>query len=726
MNESINDYNLIPDDQIFLSTITNNNIFLNLMLPNNVNIFSLHEIDNKVHDYAKKYYRSMGILIYPVYKHLWRNSNLYFKYSEEDEKDIIICSEGKEPETRLVNLQALDLEELKDMLIESSKLKNGRIINKYIFTLEAYSYLYLYIIKKINLKNVNFFFILGLLEACIKIGCCSIPFKQKEGSIKNKYNLNPSKINLKSLIIGNQMRVFDIWKKEQDVLITGGTGTGKTSQIPKLFWWINMWLDGFENIDFEYFDYNKIKTKSIDSRSTTLSLPRKVLITSNAKFASKSLGYENIIDSPITCKFKDVKMTEFHNPNAFEFISPFIFSINRNTSFFNVNTIIFDEIHEHDTYCDIGIAIIKKIKEEYKIRNLVLITATITNDLENLKTFFPKLIEMKIKDEYLFPIQEIDISDKCNLENDYKNIDLIIKKYSLKPNQSTLFFLPSLSAINKMELYLKPKLTSFYVIVKLHREAVLDDPNLVNSLSFYNNNHVLILSTPIAESSITIDSAKIVIDSGLFFSKKFFSGDIEYVTDSMMKQRKGRVGRVSPGTYIRLFNLDKINTTFKKIDNEFLLPYIVSFSPYGMGYEDFLIKPTLERYKKTRSYYINKGIDFDKNPYYINKIYNQFPCSLGEYLIIYIHGRENEQKILQKLDNAGANESMELLQKHYNEYKLIAKKLGLTLNIVYKSSRSVKMELKKYIEKISPFHVYVLFEKNSKYLLIKEGFALPY
>ncbi|QKE44559.1 putative RNA helicase NPH-II [Yalta virus] len=724
----MNEFILTQDDNVFLTTIEKNNIFLNLMLPNNINIFALQEIDNKVYEYVKKHYRYMSVLIYPVYKHLWRNSNLYFNYIKEEESDIIVCSEYNEPGLRLFNLQAVDIDELKDMIIEAATYKNGKIVisDKYTFTLEAYAFLYLQLVQIINFKTVNFFFILGLIEASIKIGCCSIPFKQKEGDIKNKYGLRPTKINLKSLIISNQMRVFDIWRNKQDVLITGGTGTGKTSQIPKLFWWFNMWLDGFEEIDFEMFDYNKIKKNTIERRTTTLSLPRKVLITSNSKFASKSLGYDNIKNSPITCKFKDVKLTEFHNPNAFEFISPFMFSINRNTTFTNVNTIIFDEIHEHDTYCDIGIAIVRKIKEEYNIRNLVLITATITNDLENLKSFFPKLVEMKIKDEYLFPIQEIDLSNKCNMGNGYKDVELIIKKYGVKANQSTLFFLPSLSAIYQMEEYLKNRLSSFYVIIKLHREAVLDNPSLVTNLSFFKDNHVVVLSTPIAESSITIDTAKVVIDSGLFFSKMFFSGEITSITDSMMKQRKGRVGRVSPGIYIRLFDLDSINTSFKKIDHEFLLPYLVSFAPYRIQYNEFLIKPSEERYIKTKIYYLHKGVDFDNNAFYINKIYNQYPCSLGEYLIIYIHGQDNEKNLLKKLDNAGYRETFDILRSNYREYLSIAKKMNLPVSIVYANPKSTKVTFKKYIEKMLSFYVNILFEKNKSYLLVKEGFALSY
>lgn len=724
----MHDFILNKDDNPFLSIIEDNNIFLNLMLPNNVNIFSLVEIDEQVYKYVEKYYKTMGILIYPIFKHLWRNSNLYLTFDTELNLDVITCSEVALPGLKFFNIQAFDLEDLKEDIKGNIEYKKNKLYvnNKYVLTLEAYSFLYVELMQRFYFKDINVYFILGLLEASIKLGCCSIPFKQKEiNIIKNKYNLKPGKIVLKSLLISNQMRIFDIWKKNQDVLITGGTGTGKTSQIPKLFWWINMWLDGV-NIDYDFFDYNKIKKIPIEKRYTTLSLPRKVLITSNSKFAAKSLGYDNIKGSPITCKFKDVKLTEFHNPSAYDFLSPFIFSINRNTTFSNVSTIIFDEIHEHDTYCDIGIAIVKKIKEEYNIRNLVLITATVTNDLDNLKSFFPKLVEMKIKDECLFPIQEIDMSNFCNKKNKYRNVDAIIKKYSLKEGKSTLFFLPSLSAINRMEEYLKERLAPFYQIIKLHREAVLEDPTLISNLSNYKENHVIILSTPIAESSITIDTAKVVIDTGLFFSKSFFSGEIIYITESMLQQRKGRVGRVSSGIYIRLFSLNKVNKTFKKIDNEFLLPYIVSFSYFDMVYEDFLIKPDKNRYKKTISYYKSRSIDFSKDPIYINRIYNQFPCSLGEYIVIYMYGSDEEKKLLQQLDNMLDKDALKFITKHYTEFLSIAKKLNLQVIPVYVEKEKNKVTFKKYFETMNSFFVQILFEKKNKYLLLKENFVLSF
>lgn len=717
------DFILTKDDDSYISLIKKNDIFLNMMLPNNNNIFLLKDLDDKVFKYAEKHYKKLGLLIYPVYKHLWRNSNFYIKFDEDIKKDIIICLEEGNSNLRFFNINSLDIEEdfLNDIEIKKNKIY---IQDKYIFSLEAFSFFFLERHQKIDLINPNFFFILGLLEACIKIGCCSIPFKQNETKIINKYKLNPIKIDLKSLIISNQIRIFDIWKNKKDVLITGGTGTGKTSQIPKLFWWINMWLDGME-IDYSLFDLTKIKRSQIEKKTTVLSLPRKVLITSNSKFAAKSLGFDNITGSPINCKFKDVKKTDFYNPLAFDFISPFIFSINRNTSFTNVNTIIFDEIHEHDTYCDIGIAIVKKIKQEQDIRNLVLITATITNDLENLKLFLPNLVEMKIKDEYLFPIEEKNLSSFCNKTNNYKDLDLIIKKYSLTKGKSTIIFLPSLQLINKIEEKLKSSLSSFYVIIKLHREAVLENSNLISNISLYKNNHVIILSTPIAESSITIDSAKIVIDTGLFFSKKFFSGEIIYITESMMQQRKGRVGRVSSGIYIKLFNDDKINKSFKKIDTEFLLPYVISLSVYNMKYEDLLIKPEKKRYDKTIKYYNNRGIEFDKNPLYINKIYNSYPCSLNEYIIIYIYGSQEEKKLLGKLDNMEYDNSLDYIKKYNREFLKIAKKINLSIDIVYKNKYIKKALLKKYFEKLDEFYIKTLFDGN-KSLLIKEGISLNF
>lgn len=716
-------FQLEEDDKKYQSLIKENEEFLHLMLPNDINIFQLKKLDDNVINYIKNNYQKLNLLIYPVFKHLWNKSSLYYVRKNNEFENYIECSETQNVNSEFIDISTLDT----DLLKMSYEIENNMIkVDKYKFTFEAFAFFQMYVNKIFKLTDMDISFFFGLVEASIKIGFMSSPINQKGIVYQNKYKIYPTKISLKSLLISNQIRIYNIWKNNQDVLITGGTGTGKTSQIPKLFWWINMWLDGMV-IDTEIFNLDKMLNSPIEKRSTVLSLPRKVLITSNSKFASTSLGYEKINESPINCKFKDVKKTEYYNPSSSNFLSPFIFSINRNTSFENVNTIIFDEIHEHDTYCDIGISVVKKIKEKNKIKNLILITATITNDLENLKNYFPNLVELKIKDEGLFPVKEIDYSKKCNLKNNYKNLSELIKKYSKEVGYSTLIFFPSTKIINNFEIILSKELSNFYKIIQLHRQAILETPELIKEItSLYKNYHVIILSTPIAESSITIDTAKVVIDTGLFFNKSFFSGNTIFATESMLKQRMGRVGRVSPGTYLKLYEEDNINKDYKKIDHEFLLPFIISFSQYDMNYENFLIKPKKERYLKTIEYYKKKGIDFENNPTYIYRVYNSYPCNIGEFLSIYINGTYEEKKFLSTLENIENDlETNLFVKKNYNIFKKIVLQINIPITIVSKTRDKDRCRVKiyEYFENTKDFYSEIINFKKKIYML-KEGLSI--
>lgn len=68
----------------------------------------------------------------------------------------------------------------------------------------------------------------------------------------------------------------------------------------------------------------------------------------------------------------------------------------------------------------------------------------------------------------------------------------------------------------------------------------------------------IVISTNIAETSITIDDCVFVIDSGKMKEKKFDSNrnmeslDTVWVTQANALQRKGRAGRVMPGVCIHL------------------------------------------------------------------------------------------------------------------------------------------------------------------------------
>lgn len=671
-------YKYNKEDLIYANLIDKNYFFLYSLIPNQINIFPLFYLNPEVIKFIKANYKNFFILIYPVYKHKWKFSNLSINnnYINLENKKNISAN-------NFFNYK-INIDEVEENLYQIK-------YKAFTFSLEAFSFYIFNNKKDINIDNISSLFILGLVESAIKLSIISVPFfNLTKNSLIYSTIFTFKKINLKSLYISNQIRIFETWYNEKNVIITGGTGIGKTSQIPKLFWWINYLFDGFQEFNIRKFNKNNI----ITNKKTILSLPRKILITQNGTNIIQSFGYTKFNNSPVSCLFKNVKETEYYNKNVTEFLNPFLLSINRLTINIiqNTNTIIYDEIHEHDTFGDIGIMIARNKKNEYNIRNIVLITATIEDDWNRIKEYFSNLTHIDIKGDYLFPIEKLDLSYKCNFENKYINVNNLITKYCTLKGKSTIFFLPTIHKIKNMNKYLGEKLDKTkYRIIELHSRTDLSILNLIETVK---NEHILILSSPIAESSLTIRNAVCVIDTGRFYNKCFYGGKEIYITQSMKTQRKGRIGRVAKGLYIQLFNDKKLNLNYKKIDYEFLFPYILNCLKFKINFNNMFILPSnMNRINDTIIYFKKKSINLEENIDKIFYIFNTENCNLYEYIYIYLYGTSEEKQILHRFENLETDIKEFIYKNEYYIYKIF-KKINLELLISFKNKHITFYKLK--------------------------------
>ncbi|CCU55706.1 RNA helicase, DExH-NPH-II domain [Choristoneura biennis entomopoxvirus] len=663
-------YNLFPEVHNKYNYITH------VLFPNNTSIFQSY-IDK---NYVIKFSYNFLILVYPVYKLYWKN--MFICYNQNINK---IYLDNKE-------IYSTSIELINDFLIDGIEIKNNIILiksNKSTISYSAYAYATILNNLPMRLGDLNINQILGIVESANTLGILS---NNKE--YKTKFPINIDNINLENNILFNynesnlrstqpdiQLKIFDLFMNRLNSIVSGGTGIGKTSIVPKIIWWFNLLFDGYNmfsskinNIDVVNFIFDI----TLIEKNILLSLPRKTIINSTANNYIKSLGYDEIKKSPVIIKYKDIKLFKQYYNNKIIFPTNLLLCVNRLSinNLKNCSVIIIDEIHEHDRYSDICIAISYFLKNKNNIRNIILISATIEFEIDNIMRFFKnKIVQIYIPGFTLFDVTEI--------ENTTDSVDKILLDYSPIIGHSVIIFCESIPKINNIKRYLEEKIKNpIYKFYAIHGKV----PN-VNDIIYNiekNKKYIhVIISTNYLESSITISNAKLIIDNGKEYRKEFIDGNIVYITDSMYKQRRGRVGRVSKGTYIRTYTLDKLNTNFKNINYQYLWDYIIIFKYYGLDLKKdyFVIPDNLNRIDKTINYMKTIGIDIDNNINKIYRIFNRYEINMLEYLIIYLYGSYSEILLLSTYDKS----SIDIPYKLYNIYiKMnVRVKLDSKKNITY-------------------------------------------
>lgn len=100
--------------------------------------------------------------------------------------------------------------------------------------------------------------------------------------------------------------------------------------------------------------------------------------------------------------------------------------------------------------------------------------------------------------------------------------------------------------------------TNQFVIVPLHSSLSNEEQSLVFQKT-KSGVRKIVLSTNMAETSITIDDCVFVIDTGMMKENRFNSSlnmeslDTCWVSRANAMQRKGRAGRVMPGVCIHMY-----------------------------------------------------------------------------------------------------------------------------------------------------------------------------
>ncbi|WOC29287.1 RNA helicase NPH-II [Equine parapoxvirus] len=408
-------------------------------------------------------------------------------------------------------------------------------------------------------------------------------------------------VPLASLRPGAQRALFDAWWGRRPIVLTGGTGVGKTSQVPKLLLWFNFLFGGFDSLDV---------VGPFEERPVVLSLPRVALVKAHTATFLSSLGFSGVDGSPVQPRHGGIEEAGRNaSPRPFGLVvSTHRLTLGRIRGY---DTVIVDEIHEHDQVGDIVVAVARKLRAS--MRCLVLMTATLEDDRARLEEFLGGPAFVHIEGDTLFPIREVYVKNsrapplsRAYTEAEVANVVDALRSHAPAPGKCGILFVATVAQCREYADAVERGHPGLLVRV-VHGKV----PSVADVLAevYAADRPALLVSTPYLESSVTVRTATHVYDTGRVYVPEPFGGREMLVSRSMATQRRGRVGRVAAGTYVRFFDL-RLAAPIRRVDHEFLHPYVLYARVFGLRLpNDLLVPPAdLGLLRRTEEYVDGFGL----------------------------------------------------------------------------------------------------------------------
>uniref|UniRef100_F4CAZ1 ATP-dependent helicase HrpB n=1 Tax=Sphingobacterium sp. (strain 21) TaxID=743722 RepID=F4CAZ1_SPHS2 len=404
-------------------------------------------------------------------------------------------------------------------------------------------------------------------------------------------------------------KVQDSLKKHPNLLVSASPGAGKSTLLP-LRLLDEPWLKGKKILLLEP---RRLAAIAIAGRMASL-LDEDI---------GKTIGYRIRFEHKVSNSTRIEVVTEgiltrmIQDDNALEAFG----------------LIIFDEFHERSIHADTALTLCLETQEILR-PDLRLLVMSATLDLPNLAQLLKApTIECPSRTH---PI-DIIYTGEQNLESLPSLCVQTILRALHETIGDILVFLPGQAAINRCKDLLKIKKTTAIIhclygqlSIAAQQRAILPDEK---------GGRKVILATSIAETSLTIEGVRVVIDSGFtrqaIFDAKTNLSSLQTVSISLDSaiQRSGRAGRLGPGTCYRMWSKTqeaKMKTYRNpEIIDADLMPLTLELFKWGISSVDqlkWLTPPPLERFLQAQKILTRIEAIMDGKISAHGKMIHRLPC----------------------------------------------------------------------------------------------------
>ena len=350
-------------------------------------------------------------------------------------------------------------------------------------------------------------------------------------------------IDYKSLpVYAQKQKILDCLESNQVVIVESPTGSGKTTQIPVILYEAGYATSGMIGV----------------------TQPRRIAALSVSEFISKQLGttYPGLVGYKM--RFEDYT----NNDTRIKIMTDGILlqEMKLDPWLSKYSVLMIDEAHERSLNIDFVLGLVKRVLRERKDFRVIVSSATMNTKV--FSEYFDNAPIVSI-DTVTFPVALVydpvpggsttTTDSGCDqiLTKIYNTVDRVLDN---DEDGAILIFLPGEKIIKDCmdKLYYSPIGRKLHILPLYGRLPKEEQERVFEKAP--EGKRKVVISTNIAETSVTISDVTTVIDSGLcklnFYSPRTYTSSLieSPVSRASCNQRKGRAGRTQPGTCYRLYS----------------------------------------------------------------------------------------------------------------------------------------------------------------------------
>ncbi|MBU0956286.1 MAG: ATP-dependent RNA helicase [Spirochaetes bacterium] len=346
--------------------------------------------------------------------------------------------------------------------------------------------------------------------------------------------MNPSELP----VYQQKQSILDALAQNQVIVVESPTGSGKTTQLPVILHEAGYAAHGIIGV----------------------TQPRRIAAISVSEFISRQLGTP--LPGLVGYKMRFEDLTDFSTKIKIMTDGILLQEMKLDPALSRYSVIMVDEAHERSLNIDFILGLLKRVLEARPEFKVIVSSATINADI--FRAYFSDCPLVKI-DTQVYPVSVVidPPAIEANLDSLVDKIEDIVNRlvHEQRPGD-ILIFLPGEKAIKTtLQRLAQSESNQKLHLIPLYSRLGKDEQQRVFEKAPEGLTKVIV-STNIAETSVTIDGVTSVIDSGQaklnFYNPKTFTSSLVEVpiSKASCNQRKGRAGRTRPGYCYRLFSRD--------------------------------------------------------------------------------------------------------------------------------------------------------------------------